>query len=494
MQRKYATLIVFSLLGCHGTLPPPLPPPHQGAVLRIDCPAPLRELIHSQSSAWQARQQARVEIVQPGQPADVSIIPPASLPALASRGKLTPLPDALRERGNPFEWTSLLPVYREQLLLWDGTPFAVPLLGESPVCLYRVDLFASAEHQEKFRAFLQEHPSAPALRELRAPTTWQEFALIAEYFRQHLAPGKPSPSLPPLPADDAALDRLFYTVAAPFARRSIRQERAVFIGQRTSEFVDEVFSFHYDLKTGKPLIDTAGFVAALEMLHRLQACRPDRETAHPEKAFCDGNAVLCITDARTLLDVQRSAALRDKVGICPVPGSDHFFTPSGEKKVPKEGINRVPYLGGAGWLAVVPSSAANSEAAFDLLADLAGPTRSTQIVLDPRFGGGPIRAEQVLRERWDSFDLDPDRSLSLKDALTATLLHGLENPVLCLRLPDAGPQREALVRELRGALKPKGDARAALKAVARRWSEMNAKKGAAAHLRELRLSLGLRGN
>src|SRR6516162_3283652 len=87
MQRKYAALIVFSLLGCHGTLPPPAPPPHQGAVLRIDCPAPLRELIRSQSSAWQARQQARVEMVQPGQSADVSIIPPASLPTLASRGK-----------------------------------------------------------------------------------------------------------------------------------------------------------------------------------------------------------------------------------------------------------------------------------------------------------------------------------------------------------------------------------------------------------------------
>jgi ABC-type glycerol-3-phosphate transport system substrate-binding protein len=437
-----------------------------------------------------------VEIVAPAEPADVSIIPPASLPALASRGQLTPLPAAFQQRGNLFEWPSLLPVYRELLLLWDASPFAVPLLGESPVCLYRADLFASPVHQQEFRAFLKErHPTA-AVPELRAPASWQEFALIAEYFQQHPS-GQFPRSLPPLPAGAAELDRLFYTVAAPFARQAIRQETVQVGGQRGSEFTDKVFSFHYDLKTGKPLIDSAGFVAALEMLHRLQKCRPDKETAHPEEAFRDGKAVLCISDARTLLEVQRTAVLRDKVGICPVPGSDYFFTPSGEKKVQKEGINHVPYLGGAGWLAVVPSSAAKPQAAFDLLADLAGPARSTQIVLDPRLGGGPVRTEQVLRERWDSFDLDPERSLALKDTLTRTLLHGLENPALCLRIPDADQQREALVREIRHALKHKGDARLALQAVAKRWTEMNEKKGenakkaAAAHLRELRLSLGL---
>ncbi len=69
----------------------------------------------------------------------------------------------------------------------------------------------------------------------------------------------------------------------------------------------------------------------------------------------------------------------------------------------KEGVNRVPYLGGAGWLAAVPAAAANPSAAYDLLADLCGPARSMQIVLDPRVGGGPVRTEQVLRERWDSY-------------------------------------------------------------------------------------------
>jgi hypothetical protein len=176
-----------------------------------------------------------------------------------------------------------------------------------------------------------------------------------------------------------------------------------------------------------------------------------------------------------------------------VPGNDHYFTPAGQKRVLKDGVNRVPYLGGAGWLAVVPAAAANAPAAFDLLADLCGPARSMQIALDPR-AGGPVRDEQVLRERWDAFDLDPERSLALKEAVTRTLMHGLENPVLCLRTPDAEQQSEVLDRKLREVLKEKGDAAAALKAVAEEWTRRIAKKGVEAHRRELRLSLGLRGN
>jgi multiple sugar transport system substrate-binding protein len=482
-----AFLVLIALSGCQGTLPPPEPPPHQGSVVRVSCLQSLRELVRSQSHPWQARQQARVEIVAPGEAADVWIVPPAALPALAVGGKLAPLPQAFRERGNAFEWPSLLPLYREQLLSWDGTAYAVPLTGESPICIYRADLLADPRHQQQFRAFQRERSPGSPVRELRPPGTWEEFALIAEYFQRYHPSGKPGASLPPLPAGNVELDRLFYTVAAS-ARRAIRQETAD-QDRRNPNFLDERFSFHYDVNTGKPRIAAPGFVAALRMLQRLQLCRLAGTSARPIEGFRDGKAVLCITDAGTLLDVPR-----DKVGICAVPGSDHYFTPDGQKKMVKEGVNRVPYLGGAGWLAAVPAGAANSSSAFDLLADLCGPARSMQIVLDPRAGGGPVRTEQVLRERWDSYDLDPEQSLALKEAVAQALLNGLENPVLCLRIPDAEQQRDVLVARVREALTSKADAAAALKAVAQRWTAMNQKKGAEAHRRELRLSLGLRGN
>ena len=185
------------------------------------------------------------------------------------------------------------------------------------------------------------------------------------------------------------------------------------------------------------------------MLQRLQACRPAEAQDHPEQAFRDGNAVLCITDASAVLSIQQSH-LRDKVGICFVPGSDRYFTPAGQEKVLKAGVNRVPYLGGAGWLAVVPTSARSQEAAFDLLAELAGPCAARRSCSNLRWGGGPVRIDQLVRERWDSFDLDPERSLALKEVLGRTLMqHSLKNPVLCLRIPDAVQQEEILVAQVR---------------------------------------------
>jgi ABC-type glycerol-3-phosphate transport system substrate-binding protein len=495
MQRKSGQigLLLLFLAGCQGTLPAPDPPPYAGVVLRVDCPRGLEDLIRTQSRAWQARQDARVEIVEDkSDKADIRLLPPDELPALAARGKLVPVPVSLRERGNAFEWGALLPGYREQLLSWDGTPYALPLLGEAPICLYRADLFSNREHQQNFRAFAERYQKQKGgpVRTLRAPLTWDEFALIAEYFRDASIFGKQAPTLPPLPRSARDLDRLFYLVAASYGRRAIRQDEKADRHHR-----DEVFSFHQDLKTGDPRLAGPGFVAALAMLQRLQECRPADDQPHPEEAFRDGKAVLCITDASALLGSQQTPGLRDKVGICLVPGSDRYFAPSGNK-VLKAGVNRVPYLGGAGWLGAVPVSASNPEAAFDLLADLCGPTRSMQIVLEPRWGGGPIRVDQVRRERWDAFDLDTERSLALKETLSRTLLqHGLKNPLFCLRTPDVATRREALDAGLRAALRKPGeeDPAKVLAGVAKRWKELNEQRGRETARREYRISLGLLG-
>src|SRR5436305_689927 len=80
--------------------------------------------------------------------------------------------------------------------------------------------------------------------ELRPPVSWDEFATLAEFFCDK-ASGRSGPSLPPLPADNAALDRLFYTVAASYARRAVRVDESPGPGH-----AHDVFSFHYDQKTG----------------------------------------------------------------------------------------------------------------------------------------------------------------------------------------------------------------------------------------------------
>jgi ABC-type glycerol-3-phosphate transport system substrate-binding protein len=493
MQRKRLSIgagalaaLYIAVAGCERTIPPPAPPPFHGAVVKVACPPALAELLRAQSRAWQARQQAAVEHVGESDRADVRIVHPQALAGPAAAGKLAVLPAAWQERGNPFDWAAQLPAYREQLLLWDGKAFAVPLVGESPVCLYRADLFAEARHQQGYKE-AQAKAHAPG-HDLRAPLTWDEFARIAEYFQRHAPGGKPAPSLPPLPEGAAELDRLFCTVAASCARRAVRLDELA-----GREHLDEVFSFHCDQKTGAPRIAGPGFVAALRLLQRLQACRPAGTHPRPIEAFRDGRAVLCIADASALHAIQQVPALRDKVGVCPVPGSARYFTSAGQERPARDGVNRVPYLGGAGWLAAVPADAASPEAAFDLLADLAGPARSMQITLEPA-STGPTRTDQVLRERWDAFDLDAERTRALREAVSRTVLeHGLKNPVLCLRTPDALALRDDLVEQVRAALLHGEDAAAALQAAARRWNQRIAARGKDVHLRDYRISLGLLG-
>jgi ABC-type glycerol-3-phosphate transport system substrate-binding protein len=500
VQRKISVLIlgaVLLLVGCQGVLPSPEPPVHQGEKVRVACPPELAELVRTQSRVWQARQQAEVEVVEYDRAtgpsavktADVWVVRPADLPHWASAKRLLPLPESFTaERDQRFDWSSLLPAYSRRLLVWgDREAFAVPLQGEAPVCVYRADLYARADLQKAYRAFQERTRTGAVVRELRAPATWQEFATQAEFFRaQPPLPG--GPSLPPLPEDEAALDRLFYTVAAPCARRGVPRDQP-----GSKDHHAEVFAFHYDLKTGKPRIATGGFVTALQLLQRLQKCRPAGTSPRPATALLESKAVLGIVEASWLVEFQKKPDLRDRFGVCQVPGSDRYFTPQGSPVILKETSNRVPYLGGAGWLACVPGTSTRPEAAFDLLADMAGPTRSAQAALEPRWGG-PIRTDQLLRESWSAYDLDRARTQALREALNRTLLnHGIKNPVLCLRTPDQGAHRRTLVAGLRKALQENQQAGDVLAGVARNWEALDAKKGKDALLTDYRISLGLLG-
>jgi hypothetical protein len=132
-------------------------------------------------------------------------------------------------------------------------------------------------------------------------------------------------------------------------------------------------------------------------------------------------------------------------------------------------------------------------AAFDLLMDLAGPAVSRQIVIDPREGGGPTRRDHLkAATRWDGFQLDAARTRALKDALEEALVHPrLVNPVMRLRTPDERPHVVALLRQVRAALTDNQDAAKALSEAARRWTELDQAKGAAATIAEYRVSVGL---
>src|SRR5262245_9811390 len=204
----------------------PTAPAFGNARVRIGCPDERSAaVVKNYAGGWASRQGAAVEVVRydpegvppDGPDADAWLISPEELPRWAAAGKLAAVPAAYTTpRAGPYEWEHVLPLYRNKLLVWGGTVYALPLLGESPLCFYRTDLVESDKHQADFQKQFGR-PLAP-------PATWEEFEEIARFFSGRKEAGFDGPSLPPLPAADDALDREFYAVAAPFARRAVPQD------------------------------------------------------------------------------------------------------------------------------------------------------------------------------------------------------------------------------------------------------------------------------
>ncbi len=489
----FSTLVSAAVAGC--TPPGPVETvearPFKGKTVRVACPTGGPEkVVQTYSRTWASRTGATVQVIAydpAGGPktgaCDVLVLRPAALPLRAAAGLLLQLPREFTAPEGSFGWMDLLPVYRERLLLWDRNRYAVPLLGESPLCVYRADLFAEPARREAFQKKFG--------RDLAPPKTWEEFAEVAEFFRD-TTPGGPKPSLPPLPASDEGLDREFFAVAACYARRAMAPGEP----ERGHEDKDhQLFSFQYDHRTGKPRLATPGFVRALEILKRLQKCRPPGTNANPADTFRDGKAVLALADVGLLTSLQLLPGMADKADVCRMPGGGCYFDYATGKEVPapRDEPNRVPYLGSGGWLAAVPKTAAEPDAAFALLADLAGRERSAQIVIDPTRGGGLTRRDQVEKTRWAAFGLRPQYTEALKDALQQEVVHpGLQNPAVRLRTPDEAAHEEALLKEVRAFLTADGgDAAKALSAAAARWDEIDREKGVAGARDEYRVSVGL---
>ena len=482
-------LMICPALGCSGSKPAEAKakPPVRTAI-RVSCPqGQATEIFNRFAPSFQAATGISVQIKsrkleEPvDAEADLWVIEPAEMPYWAAPEKLLPVPDDMRASGAEYAWTSILPAYRSKLLVWDKDVFAIPLADEPTFCFWRTDLFADAKNQAEFKTKYGH--------DLAAPATWQEVERIAQFFHGKPRPGlaRPCASLPALPKDDDGLDRAFYLVAAPLVRKAIREDQ---MGKTSFKLL---FSFHYDIETGKPLLHAAGFAAALEMLCKLQ---PYRATANadPVQSFADGEAVLCFASAPSIVRFQHSPAIKNRFAVARVPGSEVVFGFDDAARA-TPGTNDVPYLGAAGAVMVVPKSSAHGPEAFKLAAYLSNPKTSRDIATDPAWGGGVFRIEHLAAGMgWGSFDLGPGQTEELVKILRETYVHNeISNPLLRLRIPDQASHRSVVLREIRAALFSGKKPADAMKDADAAWLELDSKMPPAERLSTYRLSVNLSG-
>jgi multiple sugar transport system substrate-binding protein len=486
-------LIIFQT-GCNRPSPTPavVTRHYEALSVRVGCPSETAAAIVARyGPAWTAQTGARIEVlrynpdlVSPSElPGDVWLVPPARMPHWAAAGKLLEVPERYASPGSSYGWDGLLRDWRFKLLIWDQKVYALPLLGDAFLCFYRADLMADPENRSAFKKKYG--------RTLAPPKTWEDFAAIAEFFHNQKRPGidRPCSSLPPLPNRDDDLDREFFAVAASLARRALAEDT------RRSSATEELFSFHYDVEAGLPRIAGPGFVRALETLRRLQECRPGATATEPPARFAEGEAVLCLASPSWIERFQRDGKLRGKFDFQRLPGSRLVFEHRTGEAKEVGGDNYVPYLGAGGLVGVVPRSSAQPDAAFALLAFLSDPRTSSDIVIEPAWGGGVFRADHLdSRVGWQAFGLDPSQTAHLLECVGQDAVHSrVKNPVFRLRMPDEQEHQKALLEEVRACLLHGKRAHDTLTDAARRWSQLDARLGLQVRRTYYRLSLGLTG-
>lgn len=489
-------LLAAVLTGCppgERTMPPAAraDKPFAGVTFTLACgdPAVARE-VGRRAAGWAARVGATVTTVPAAADADVLVIPPAELGAWAAKGDAVPVPKSLAAGDHPLQMSRILSAYRDRLNSWGADAVALPVAGDAYVLAYRADLLADPKAKDAFQA-KYGRPLAP-------PAAWEDAADLAALFA---ANGRPS--LPPLPADPKRLALEFNMVAACYDRPALTEG---VLGGKSGEYTaaggERALSFHHDVATGTPRLTAPAFAAAAGWLQQVGKYRMPADGkggTDPVAALSDGPAVLAVL---TLAEVGRlprdGDAVSAKFALAPLPGTRRYFDPaSGASKPPPDkatGVNFVPYYGAGGWVGVVRRKCPTPDAAFEMLADLASPARSLELLSDPALGFGPYRTEHLEQARewvWARYGFEPERSKALADALRRYAAVSLANPAYAPRGPDQAELMAALEKEVRRAATGQADPAAAMKAADEAWRKLDATRPAAVAAEWRRKSAGL---
>jgi ABC-type glycerol-3-phosphate transport system substrate-binding protein len=338
--------------------------------------------------------------------------------------------------------------------------------------VYRADRLADPKVIAAFRQKTGQTPAAPA--------SWEDFAVLATFFAEF----DHKPSLPPMTAAETA--DLFFRVAACYDRPAKTESLA-----KGGGGVPQV-SFQHDVATAQPRLDSPPFRAAADWLGSLP--RPSGVAANPAEALAKGEASLAVLSLAQLAELPReNGRVPARFGIAPLPGTRKYFDQERKQFVLTTTPNYVPYFSG-GRLGVVRSRCSHPEAAFDLLAELAGPTRSLELLSTPGLGVGPFRDSHLDRERlsaWYGFGFEAERTKQLQDTMRQYLRPEIRNPVYGLRGPDEKELNAAAAEELSKIATGKATPEAGLKGLLEAWTRVDAKTPRETLIRWRKLASGL---
>jgi multiple sugar transport system substrate-binding protein len=249
------------------------------------------------------------------------------------------------------------------LLEYGGSKYMVANDHDGQVMYYRSDLIADPEHG---KAFKEKYGY-----DLGAPTTWQQFRDVAEYFNGKDLNGDGE-------ADNGLTMHLkvggqgmfhFMSFSAPFV-----------IGP------DNPNTYWFDAETMTPLIDSPGHQRALESLVDLVQFGPEAmlgwSLGESWDYFLQGRAALTFSWGDLGSLAQQPAAdggknaVQGKTGSAVLPGTNEYYNLAKGEWVKTEAPNVVGNTTGGSWAGVISKFSDAPEATYYLLALMATKEKS----------------------------------------------------------------------------------------------------------------------
>ncbi len=412
------------------TIDPAPPRPYEGVELRLAASDPEdRALLQQLAHEWASRSGAKIRVLDDSWDgsADVGLIRTAELGRWADSGQIALAPNDLKQPANSYRWEDLLPAYSVRLTNWNDRTYALPVLGEGMVVLYRRDFFDGKG----------DHPATP-------PSDWSDFLDYTKPFGAQY--------LPPLPKSSERLLAEFFSAAACFDRQAVSRLAPEDLIGGSGMF----FSFQFDANSGKPRLDAPAFQHVAQLFGKMMPLRcQDRDAI---EAFKSGQAKVGIVSLAELAHI--APELSSQLGVAPLPGAGSVFGQDGKLRPNKQQtVNRIPYLGWGGRIGVVSAKSKVADAAWDFLIQVGMPDRtSLDLIANAHLGVGPYRTSQLegrARPRWFGYELTAAETDHLIAALHDNIAIGVRNYRIRLRTPNQGELAAALDDELRKSFEAK---------------------------------------
>jgi multiple sugar transport system substrate-binding protein len=363
---------------------------------------------------------------------------------------LQPLDDYVAKDNDAMGFADILPAFNKAQNLWGGKKYSVTLDGDTFLFYYRKDLFQDAGEKTAFKAkFGYDLPDPPQ--------TWKQVEDLAQFFtrkRGEKLAGKTLAKDFYGYSDQAKRGRVYYWYLFRYVPYSAPNPH------------------YFDPGTMAPKINSPGAVAALENMKKLLASSPPGVLSWEwdelyAAAMKDGTVGMWIhwTDEgrgfNTLAPLPVDNPPAPVLGIAPTPGVEtggkvHQFT-----------------IVDSAWVASVAKDSKNRDAAYAVLKHMFAPgPANVGFIMDAAVGWDPSRYSHFNSKEWRQKVPGIEQYLSLE-------LKALENGYPMIKIPGAFEYNDVLDLNVSKYLSGEiPTAKAALDAVAQRWTELTNKFGA----------------